>query len=711
MKTNYILLLLCLVIALQSCNQQKQVILKQSNFPQPPIAEAIPQEFKEFDNTRIDNYYWLKDKENPKVIEYLNAENTYTDTVMASTKELQEKIFNEIMGMIKEDDESYPVLMNGYYYYSRTEKGKQYRIHCRKEGSPDAPEQITFDVNKMAEGKKAMVFSNYEVSPDNRLAAYIFNETGSFADYILKVRDLTNNDELSFSANGVTSVAWANDNKTMFYTVIDETLRPSKVYRCNPDKGKPKLVYEEKDPRFSISVGRSKTDDFIMIGSFSTTTSEFLLLKTDNPEGKFEVFLPRQQDVEYNVLHHKEHFYIRYKDRSKLNGMLYRAPLIGYRDTALWEVVIPHDPAVRIESVDVHKDHISLELRKNGLCEIKVISLKDNSVQQISFPEPVYTASLTGNPEYDAATLRYWYTSLNRPNTLYEFDIPKGESVKLKEQEVPSGFNPEDYSVERIWAGASDGTQIPMAVVYKKGLKRNGKNPALLYAYGSYGSSTDPGFSVSAYSLIDRGFVYAIAQVRGGSEMGEQWYEDGKLKNKINTFTDFISCAEKLVSEGYTSPEKLNATGGSAGGLLMGAVANMRPDLFNAIVAEVPFVDVMTTMLDSSLPLTTQEYEEWGDPNIEEYYKYMLSYSPYDNIKPQNYPHILATGGLNDSQVLFHEPAKWVAKLRANKTDDNILLLYTNMESGHGGATGRYDSIKETAFQWAFLLKTLSITK
>lgn len=391
--------------------------------------------------------------------------------------------------------------------------------------------------------------------------------------------------------------------------------------------------------------------------------------------------------------------------------MIYEAPLTGFQNRTTWKEFFPHDSLVRIESIDILKDYMALELRKNGLNQIKVISLKDGETKEINFPEPVYSASLTGNPEYDATTIRYVYTSLNRPNTIFAYDILKDVSIKLKEQEIPSGFNPDDYVVERLWAKAPDGVDVPMAIVYKKGLKKDGKNPALIYSYGSYGSSSDVYFSPSIYSLIDRGFVYAIAQVRGGSDMGEKWYEDGKLFKKKNTFTDFIACAEKLVAEQYTQPFKLAATGGSAGGLLMGAVTNMRPDLFQTIVAEVPFVDVINTMLDSSLPLTTQEYEEWGNPNEEEAYNYMLSYSPYDNVKAQNYPNILATGGINDSQVLFHEPAKWVAKLRAYKTDDNLVLLYMNMESGHGGATGRYDSIKETAFEWAFILNRVGISK
>jgi len=422
---------------------------------------------------------------------------------------------------------------------------------------------------------------------------------------------------------------------------------------------------------------------------------------------KFKVFVPRVQGVDYQVIQHKEKLFIRYKDKKNLNGKIYEAPLTGFQDKSTWKEFVPHDNNVRIGSIDVLKDNLVLELRKNGLTNIKAISLRDGSAKEISFPEPVYSAYLAGNPEYDAVTVRYGYTSLNRPTTTYEYHIVKGESIKLKEQEIPSGFNPDDYTVERLWAKASDGTEIPMAIVYKKGLRKNGKNPVLLTAYGSYGSSFDVDFSISAYSLIDRGFIYAIAQVRGGSDMGEQWYEEGKLLKKKNTFTDFIACAEKLIADKYTAADKLAALGGSAGGLLVGAIANMRPDLFQTIVAEVPFVDAVTSMLDSSIPLVTLDYEEFGNPNEEEAYTYMLSYSPYDNVKAQNYPNILVTGGFNDSQVLFHEPAKWVAKLRANKTDNNVVLLHMNMESGHGGATGRYDSIKDTAFEWAFILDRL----
>ena len=527
----------------------------------------------------------------------------------------------------------------------------------------------------------------------------------------MKVRDLASGQDVGFTVEGAASVAWANDNRTLFYSAIDHTLRSSKIFRRELDAAEGTLVYEEKDAKFSTYVSATKTKQFIFITCGSSTTSDERYISADRPTDAFKVFLPRTKDVEYSVYAHADRFFIRYKDKEHLNGLIYEAPLTGYEDRKTWKEFLPYDKDVRIEALDVLKDYVALELRKNGLNEIRIKPINGGETKTIAFPEPVYTVSLGGNPEYDATTIRYTYTSLNRPSTLYEYAITDGKTTKLKEQEVPSGFNPDDYVVERLWATAPDGVRVPMAVVYKKGLKRNGSAPALLYSYGSYGSSSDVYFSPAYYSLIDRGFVFAIAQIRGGSDLGEQWYEDGKLLKKKNTFTDFIACSELLINEHYTSASRLAAMGGSAGGLLMGAVANMRPDLYQTIVAQVPFVDVINTMLDESLPLTTGEYEEWGNPNEEEYYNYMLSYSPYDNIRAQNYPNMLVTGGLNDSQVLFHEPLKYVAKLRSMKTDDNILILHMDMDSGHGGATGRYDSIKDTAFEFAFILNRVGIAK
>lgn len=701
------------MIMITACNTNKEEvkILKQSDFPAPPVAEVVPDTFENFGQKRIDNYYWLKDKNNPKVIEYLNAENEYTESVMASTKELQQTIYDEILGRIKEDDESYPSYINGYWYYSRTEKGKQYRTYLRRKGSLDAEEEVIFDVNKMAEGKSAFIFAGYSVSPDNNKVAYLFNETGSYAEYVMKIKDLNTDEEIGFTVIGATSVTWANDNNTLFYGVIDQTLRPYQIHRRGLNEHQSTLIYEEKDAKFRTYVSGTKTKEYIFIGSASSTTSEERYISADRPLDEFKVFMPRVKDVEYSVFPHKEKFFVSYKDRENLNSMIYEVPLTGYEDKSTWKVFLPHDDDARLEGIDIVKDYISVELRREGLTEIIVMSLNGGDTKKIVFPEPVYSASMGGNPEYEATTIRYTYTSLNRPTTLYEYNILTGESIKLKEQEVPSGFNPDDYTVERLWATAPDGVLVPMAIVYKSGLKKDGSNPALIYSYGSYGYSTDVHFSASMYSLIDRGFVYAIAQIRGGSDLGEQWYEDGKLLNKKNTFTDFIACSEKLINDGYTSSDKLAAMGGSAGGLLMGAVSNMRPDLYQTIVAQVPFVDVINTMLDDTLPLTTGEYEEWGNPNEEEYYNYILSYSPYDNISAQDYPNILVTGGINDSQVLFHEPAKYTAKLRALKTDNNILILKMNMESGHGGATGRYEGIKETAFDFAFILNRVGIYK
>ncbi|TAH61597.1 MAG: S9 family peptidase [Fermentimonas caenicola] len=701
------------MIMITACNTNKEEvkILKQSDFPAPPVAEVVPDTFENFGQKRIDNYYWLKDKNNPKVIEYLNAENEYTESVMASTKELQQTIYDEILGRIKEDDESYPSYINGYWYYSRTEKGKQYRTYLRRKGSLDAEEEVIFDVNKMAEGKSAFIFAGYSVSPDNNKVAYLFNETGSYAEYVMKIKDLNTDEEIGFTVIGATSVTWANDNNTLFYGVIDQTLRPYQIHRRGLNEHQSSLIYEEKDAKFRTYVSGTKTKEYIFIGSASSTTSEERYISADRPLDEFKVFMPRVKDVEYSVFPHKEKFFVSYKDRENLNSMIYEVPLTGYEDKSTWKVFLPHDDDARLEGIDIVKDYISVELRREGLTEIIVMSLNGGDTKKIVFPEPVYSASMGGNPEYEATTIRYTYTSLNRPTTLYEYNILTGESIKLKEQEVPSGFNPDDYTVERLWATAPDGVLVPMAIVYKNGLKKDGSNPALIYSYGSYGYSTDVHFSASMYSLIDRGFVYAIAQIRGGSDLGEQWYEDGKLLNKKNTFTDFIACSEKLINDGYTSSDKLAAMGGSAGGLLMGAVTNMRPDLYQTIVAQVPFVDVINTMLDDTLPLTTGEYEEWGNPNEEEYYNYILSYSPYDNISAQDYPNILVTGGINDSQVLFHEPAKYTAKLRALKTDNNILILKMNMESGHGGATGRYEGIKETAFDFAFILNRVGIYK
>lgn len=711
--TNYLLICTFVFTTIISCTtmNKETEIKNQTYFSTPPIAEVIPELFNNFGSERIDNYFWLKDKNEQKVIDYLNAENEYTKEVMTSTEALQKTIYDEIVGKMKEDDESYPTLKDGYYYYSRTEKGKQYRTYLRRKGSMDAPEEVIFDVNEMAEGKAAFIFGGYTMSPDNNKAAYFYNETGSYAEFILKIKDLTTQQTIGFEVQGVSSSAWANDNETLFYSIINDRLRSYQIIRRKLSDAQGTLVFEESDEKFSTYVSGSKTKEFIFIASASSTTTEEHLISADNPTADYKTFMPREKDVDYSVYPHNDKFFVRYKDKQNLNGKIYVTPRVGYEDRETWTEFMPHDSEVLIEGIDVLKDWVTIEVRKNGLADIRIISLNGDEEQTISFPEPVYTASLNGNPEFNANTIRYTYTSLNRPSTLFEYDIKTQITKTLKTQEIPSGFNPDDYTVERLWATAQDGVKVPLAIVYKKGLKKDGTNPALLYSYGSYGNSSDVFFSPSFYSLIDRGFVFGIAQIRGGSDLGEQWYEDGKLLNKKNTFTDFIACSELLINEKYTSPDRLAAMGGSAGGLLMGAVANMRPDLYQTIVSQVPFVDVINTMLDETLPLTTGEYEEWGNPNEEEYYNYILSYSPYDNIKAQDYPNILVTGGINDSQVLFHEPAKYVAKLRSLKTDNNILLLHMDMTSGHGGATGRYDSIKDWAFEFAFILNRVGINK
>lgn len=701
-----------MVLLLSNCSNEKKYgpVTTQQDYPPPPLAKTIPDTLQEFGNIRIDNYFWMKDRSDPDVMAYLKAENAYCDTVMAHTLALQDKLFLEMKGRIKEDDQSVPQLDNGYYYYSRTEKDKQYSIYCRKKGNTSAQEEVIFDANVMAEGTDAFIFAGYEVSPDNKRAAYSYNTTGSYAEFILKVRDLETGQDLPLEIPKVQTYAWADDNQTLFYTVSSETFRPYRVYRHQLDSKSPdKLIYEEKDELFNVYVGKSKTREYIYLFTGSFTTSECHFLPASDPLGEFRVFRPRQKDVDYAIQHHRSRIFIKYKDPEHINSMIYEAPLDGFSDFSTWKTFVPHDTAVKIQDMDVFDGFLTLFIRKDGLNGIDVLDLGNGSRKSIAFPEPVYVVSPSYTPEYTSGKIRYSYTSLNRPTTIYDYNMTDGTSEKLKEQEIPSGFNADDYVVERLWAPAKDQKKVPMAVLYKKTLVKDGNNPALLYGYGSYGSNTDAYFRSSVLSLVDRGFVYALAQVRGGSEMGEQWYEDGKLMNKMNSFTDFIACAELLINEKYTAASRLGILGGSAGGLLVGAVANMRPDLFQFVVADVPFVDVLNTMQDESLPLTTQEYEQWGNPAEEEAYRYILSYSPYDNVVPQHYPHILATGGWNDSQVSYHEPAKWVAKLRALKTDDHIVLLKTDLESGHGGATGRYDYLKDIAFRFAFALDRVGI--
>lgn len=703
----HMVMLATLVVVLASCSGRPEPVNASGEalFPAPPMAAAHPDTFTEFGQVRIDPWYWLREKENQEVIAYLEAENRYSDTVMAHTRPLQETLFEELKGRIKDEDTTVPVPDNGYWYYARTVSGRQYAVHCRKQGDTTATEEVLFDVNQMAEGHKAFIFAGYSVSPDNRLAAYASNTTGSSALFDLKIRDLKSGRDLPDHIPGVRGFVWASDGKTLFYTTVTPALRPYRVYRYMTGSGQPgTLVYEDPDGRFNVGVQRSKTRDWIFITSASSYTTEVRMIPAGRPQKNPEVFLPRTEGVDYQVQHHKEAFYVRYKTRELINGKIFKAPLTGFSDTSAWETVVEHNPEVLIQGFAVHKDFLGLFVRNNGLNEIRVVYPATGETHMVSFPEPVYTVAPAALPEYASPVFRYVYSSLNRPQSTYDLNVHTRAATLLKVQEIPGGFDPGGYVVERLWATASDGVKVPMAVVYRKELQRNGKNPALLEGYGSYGSSTDASFRANVFSLVDRGYVYGIAQIRGGSELGEQWYENGKLMHKKNTFTDFVACATTLVQEKLTAPSLLGIRGGSAGGLLMGAVVNLRPDLFNVVIANVPFVDVLNTMLDETLPLTTQEYEEWGNPNEEEAYHYIKSYSPYDNLQQGAYPHILATAGLNDSQVSYHEPAKWVAKLRTLKTNNSIILLKTNMESGHGGATGRYDYLKELAFQYAFLI-------
>lgn len=690
-----------------------QNIPREKDFSAPPAAIRNPEIFNKFNHVRSDNYYWMKDRNNPLVIPYLIAENEYAEMATSSTKLLQDKIFNEMKQRLNEEDQSAPVWYNGYFYYLRTEKGKQYRIYCRKKGSLSSVEEVMFDVNQMAHDKCAFLFAEFEISPDNRYAAYLSNETGSYAEFILKVRDLeTNNDVAGFVVSNVQDVVWSNDSRTLFYTVSNSSLRPWRVYRQDVFGSIPGvIVFQEDDELFIVNLQKTKTNDYIFISSSSFTTTEYRMLNANTPFNDFEVFMPRVKDVDYGVYHHHEKFFIQYKDKENLNGKIFEVPLADYTDRSKWIEVLPHDKNTLIDYMDVFNDFYAVQLRKDGLIEIRVVGIRCSFDRTIRFPEPVYSVQIIPLPDYHSRKLRYSYVSLNRPLTVFDYEPVEGISEVEKETVIPGGFNPDNYTVERLHATAVDGTQVPLAVLYRNDMVKDGRNPALVYSYGAYGEPSDARFVSSFYSLVDRGFVFALAQVRGGSDLGENWYEDGKLLKKKNTFTDFIACCEKLIEDGFTNSSKLSIMGGSAGGLLVTAVTNMRPDLFNTVVAIVPFVDVINTMLDPNLPLTVQEYEEWGDPNKKEYYEYMLSYSPYDNIGTFDYPNMLVTAGLNDSQVGFHEPAKYVAKLREYKTGDNLVLLRTNMESGHGGATGRFDALKETAFELAFILERLGITE
>ncbi|OKL41815.1 S9 family peptidase [Pontibacter flavimaris] len=677
--------------------------------PQPPVAKKEPKELTTHGHTRIDNYYWLNDREDQEVIDYLNAENAYTQKMLGHTEELQQQLYDEIVGRIKQTDESVPYKDNGYWYFVRYEEGKEYPIYARKQGSMEAKEQVMLNANERAEDKSYYAAAGLSVSPNNQLLAF-GEDTVSRRQYTIRFKNLQTGELLPDAIPNTTGGAvWANDNKTVYYSVKDPALRSFKIFRhtLGTPAEKDQEIFHEADETFSTYVFKTKSDKYIMIGSHSTMAQEYRYLDANNPNGKFKVIQPRERGLEYSVDHFGDNFYIVTNKDGATNFKLMQTP-VSKPGKENWKELLPHREDVLLEGIEIFKDYLALQERKNGLTNIRIRSWKDPKTDYyIDFEEEAYTAYIGNNPDFDSKELRFGYTSLTTPYSTYDYNMQTKERELLKRDEVVGDFDPNNYEAKRIYATADDGTKIPVSLVYRKGLDLNGDNPTLLYAYGSYGNSMNPSFSSVRLSLLDRGFVYAIAHIRGGQEMGRKWYEDGKLLKKKNTFTDFIDASEFLIEQQYTNPEKLFAMGGSAGGLLMGAVVNMRPELYKGVIAAVPFVDVVTTMLDTSIPLTTGEFDEWGNPAEKQYYDYMLSYSPYDNVEAKAYPNMLVTTGLHDSQVQYWEPAKWVAKLREMKTDDNMLLLHTNMEAGHGGASGRFQRYKETALQYAFLLNLL----
>ncbi len=676
----------------------------------PAAATVIPHELGHGGHVRIDNYYWLRERDNPETVAYLEAENQHTKEAMAHVQPLEEALFEEIKGRIKQTDMSVPYRRDDYYYYTRYQEGQEYPLYARKRQSLENPEELMLDVNVLAEGHEFFSVGRLAVSFGQDLVAYAEDAQGRRI-YTIRFKNLATGETLPDVIPEVTSnMTWANDNRTLFYAKQDpETLRSDRIYRhlLGTDPAEDMLVYEETDDTFSAHVFKTKSKRYIMIVSSQTLSNEYRYLDADDPTGAFTSFLPRERGHEYAVDHFENRFFIHTNHEAK-NFRLMSTPL-DRTGKEHWEEVIPHRPDVLLEGFEVFRDHLVLEERRDGLVQIRVIPWDGSQEHYLEFGEPAYLAGTSVNLEFDTTVLRYGYTSMTTPSSIYDYDMGTREKTLLKQEEVLGGFDAAGYRTERLHAKAEDGVQVPISLVYRKGMERDGRSPLLLYGYGSYGHSLDAGFGSARLSLLDRGFVFAIAHVRGGEEMGRAWYEDGKLLKKKNTFTDFIACGEHLIEERYTSRDRLFAMGGSAGGLLMGAVVNLRPELFKGVVAQVPFVDIVTTMLDPDIPLTTGEYDEWGNPNDKEFYDYMLSYSPYDNVEARDYPHMLVTTGLHDSQVQYWEPAKWVAKLRATKTDHNRLLLKTNMEAGHGGASGRFKRYREIALEYAFLLDLAGI--
>jgi oligopeptidase B len=692
-----------------------------SSKPQAPVAEKVP--YTVHDN-RVDNYYWMRlsdeqknaevpDEQTAKVLDYLNSENEYSKAVMKHTETLQKTLFDEIVGRIKKDDASVPYLDNGYYYYSKYSEGSEYPVYYRKKGSLDAPEEILLDVNKLAEGKDYCSVNNLSVSRDNKILVYSVDFV-SRRNYTLYFMDIESGSLLPDQIQNATgSAIWAADNKTLFYVTRDEeTLRSDKILRhkLGTDSDLDKLVYSEDDETFSVYLSETKSRKYILINSSQTLASEVRYLDVNKPDGDFIVFEPRSRNHEYNIDHLGKQFFIRTNAGGATNFKLMKCSEAA-TSMANWKEVIAHRDDVLFENFELFDSYIVAEERIKGLSNLRIINTEDGSEHYLDFGEETYTAGIHTNPNSDTEILRFSFSSLTTPGSVIDYNMSSREKKVMKEEIVLGGFDKNNYESERLWAKAGDGTMVPISLVYKKGFVKDGKSPLLLYAYGSYGSSTDPGFRSSILSLLDRGFVYGLAHIRGGSEMGRYWYDEGKLLNKKNTFTDFNDCAQYLVNEKYTGSDHLFAMGGSAGGLLMGAIVNMRPELYKGIIAAVPFVDVVTTGLDETIPLTSSEWDEWGDPRIKEHYDYILSYSPYDQVKAMDYPNMLVTTGYWDSQVQYWEPAKWVAKLREMKTDDNILIMDCNMSAGHGGASGRFERYRIMALEYAFMLDLSGIKK
>jgi len=677
--------------------------------PAPPAAKKVPKVTEINGHKMVDNYFWLRDKKNPEVKAYLEAENVYTDAVMKPTEAFQKKLYDEMLSRIKETDVEVPYREGGYFYYIRTEAGKQYPIRCRKKGSMDAPEEVVLDLNELAKGQAFMSVAAYSVSDDGNLLAYTTDNTG-FRQYTLAVKDLRTGKVLPDHVERVDSVAWANDNKTIFYTIEDETTkRGYRLYRhAVGTTGADPLIYEEKDERFDVFTAKTRSKSFVFLISVSHTTTEARYIPADQPMADWKVLEPRKQDVEYYPDHNGDSFYIRVNDTGR-NFRLVKAPVADPGKKS-WQEIIPNRGDVMLDDTDYFKSYYVLYEREKGLPQIRVCDLRSNECKHIEFPEPAYVSYSYVNREFDTTKFRYGYQSFITPASVFEYDMAGGTSTLLKQKEVPGGYDHTRYQVKRIQATASDGVKIPISVLHLKGAKLDGKGPIYLTGYGSYGIPSDIRFNSNLFSMVDRGVVVAVAHIRGGGEMGKAWHDDGRMMHKKNTFTDFIACAEYLVAQGYGSKDRLAIEGRSAGGLLMGAVLNMRPDLFHAALVGVPFVDVMNTMLDETLPLTVGEFEEWGNPKEKAAFDYMITYSPYDNVENKKYPNILVRTSFNDSQVMYWEPAKYVAKMRSLRTDHNLLIFKVKMEpGGHGGASGRYDRLKDNAFDYAFFLTQMGI--